>query len=304
VVEEFRRDCPFPLRYMHHANRGPGYTQNQGIRVAVAPLVLLIADDIFLAPGAIAAHLEGHRRHPEASTTILGRVLQSPRLDESVFLSKWDPWHLGAIADDTELPYYMFWACNISFKRAFMTSHGMFLDEFGRGGAANHEDAELGHRLLPHGLRVFTSSEALGYHHHVDTLEGVFKRSYERGVNFHDFRLRVPHPEVAIAYRDYDLAALRAMAPALRGPRRGFLLPADRSVARLALRHVIRTLLFNRLTVAALWRPLFAAAERRGWAARWVREEMYRGVVVYFFKRGCRDALRRFGGLPQSQPQV
>ena len=31
-----------------------------------------------------------------------------------------------------ELPYYMFWACNISFRREFMLAHGMFRDEMGR----------------------------------------------------------------------------------------------------------------------------------------------------------------------------
>lgn len=303
VVEEFRASCPFPLTFLRHANRGPGFTQNRGMREARAPLVMLMADDIFLAPGAIRAHIECHGRHPQPGTAILGRVLQSPKLDETVFLSKWDPWHLGELADDTPLPYHMFWACNISFKREFMLAHGMFRDEMGRAGAAAHEDAELGHRLHAHGLRIYSGREAMGWHHHVETLEGTLKRSFQRGLNFHDFRKRVPHPEIAVTYRDYDLGFLLSEARALRGPRREYLLEGDRSLARLAVRHVARTVLFNRVTVAAFWRPLFALAERSRLVAGLVREGMYRGAVVHYFLRGCREGDRRFGGVPQSQPQ-
>ncbi len=52
-----RERAPFTLRYMTHTNRGLGYTQNQGIRVSKAPIVLLIADDIFLATDAFEVHL-------------------------------------------------------------------------------------------------------------------------------------------------------------------------------------------------------------------------------------------------------
>lgn len=49
-------------RWMTHANAGPGHTQNRGIAEALAPVVLLIADDILLAPQALAAHLALHDR--------------------------------------------------------------------------------------------------------------------------------------------------------------------------------------------------------------------------------------------------
>lgn len=302
MVESARPECPFELKFMRHSNRGPGFTQNRGIREARAPLVLLIADDIFLAPGALQGHLDAHARRPGRGVAILGCVLQSPRLTQTVFLSKWDPWHLGELPDDTLLPYYMFWACNISFKREFMLAHGMFREERGRGGAAAHEDAELGHRLLAHGLEVRTARAALGHHHHVETLEGTLRRSYERGINFHEFRALVPHPEIDVIYRDYGLAFLLAEAPRLRGERREYLMPGDRSLARLGARYLLRIALFNRVTVRVLWLPLFELAERSRWAASLVREGMYRGTVVHYFRRGCRDAERRFGALPQPRP--
>ena len=49
VVEEWTTRAPFRLRYLHHPNQGPGYTQNCGLEAAAAPIVLLMADDIFMS---------------------------------------------------------------------------------------------------------------------------------------------------------------------------------------------------------------------------------------------------------------
>src|SRR5216684_4744505 len=57
VVEEWVPRAPFRLTYLHHENHGPGYTQNRGLEVAQAPLVLLMADDILMSPPALPAHL-------------------------------------------------------------------------------------------------------------------------------------------------------------------------------------------------------------------------------------------------------
>ncbi|CAN5169457.1 hypothetical protein BH11PSE9_BH11PSE9_20430 [soil metagenome] len=301
IVEAARAECRFSMTYLHHANRGPGFTQNRGIRLARAPIVLLMADDIFMSPGALQAHLDTHARHPSPSVAVLGRVLQSPTLTGTVFLAKWNPFRLGDLPDGATLPYTLFWACNISLDREFMLAHGMFRDERGRGGAANHEDVELGYRLHHQGMQLVFAREALGHHHHVETLAGTLRRSYERGLNWEDFRRRVPEPEMDIRYRVYNLASLFARRHEL-SERREYLLGPDRSLARLSLIFVVRSMVFNRLTVHALWLPLFAAAERAGWLAALLRENMYRGVIAYYFLKGCRDGPRHFAALPRSNP--
>lgn len=298
IAAQWQRQARFAMQYLHHPNRGPGHTQNRGIRLARAPIVLLIADDIFLAPGALAAHLARHDANAEGEIAVLGRVLQSPRLTGSVFLTKWDPWHLGDLPDGLEMPYYMFWACNISFRRDFMLQNGMFGDAMGRAGAAAHEDVELGYRLHQHGMRVFYDRGALGLHHHVETLDGSLRRSYQRGLNWLDFRRRVPQPEVDIAYRAYNLATLVAHRAELLGSRKPYLMGADKSLLWLALRHAQRVLLFNRLTTRLFWLPVFNAAERMRWLAACMHEKMYRGVIVHYFIAGCRDGRARFGGAP------
>jgi glycosyltransferase involved in cell wall biosynthesis len=299
VVESMRPLLRFALTYLQHPNSGPGFTQNRGIRAAQAPIILLMADDIFLAPEALAAHLAAHENAAPGERAVLGRVLQSPTLTQSVFLSKWDPWRLGQVPDGQTLPYYMFWACNISLRREFMLQHGMFGQAMGRAGAAAHEDAELGYRLFQQGLRVVFSHQAWGHHHHVETLEGSLKRSRQRGLNWFDFRRKVPHPEVDVVYRAYDLGTLVKHWRALKGPRRAHLPPAEQNLSVLALRHLQRTLMFNRVTVRWLWLPLFAGAERASWLARLVHQNMYRGVIVHHFRQGCREGAQQFGNTPR-----
>jgi len=304
AVEAAQRECACPIAYLHHPNRGPGHTQNRGIRAARAGVVLLIADDIFLDPDAVGAHLACHARDGAPELAALGRVLQSPRLTQTVFLAKWEPWHLADLADGQPMPYYMFWACNISFKRDFMLRHGMFRDEMGRAGAAAHEDVELGYRLHRHGLRIVYARGALGHHHHVETLEGTLRRSYQRGLNWQDFRQRVPEPEIDILYRVYDPRSLLANRAALAGPRRAYLSGGDRSLLRLTLRWGLRGALFNRVTVPGVWLPLFAAAERFPWVAALVHGNLYRGVVVHYFLKGCRDGSAPPAGLSHSRSEV
>ena len=291
VCREFISRAPYELRYLRHDNRGPGYTQNRGIRAAKAPLILLIADDILLKPEALAAHVAAHARYGDSRVAILGNVRQSPDLPPTTFQRKWDPFELGRLAAHEELPYSMFWACNISIDRTFMLQRGMFNDERGPAGAAAHEDVEVGHRLAAHGLRLFHEPAALGYHFHPETLETAIARSYQRGQNWHAAFKRMPNPELVIRQRLHGLSTLLVLRRRL-SERRRYLLPGDRHIGRLMVDVVLRGLLFNRLTVPAFWLPVLDAAERHQQLAAWIHPRFYRGVIVHYFRKGYRDATR------------
>jgi glycosyltransferase involved in cell wall biosynthesis len=290
VVEEAAAGVSFPLKYLGHPNRGPGYTQNRGIREARAPIVLLIADDIFLTPRALEAHLDAHTRNPQEEAAVLGRVLQSPSLHQSVFLRVWDPWGFRFSRDHNELPYYMFWACNISFKRDFMLRRGMFREQMGRAGPAAHEDVELGYRLSQHGLRILYSKEALGYHHHIETWQGTIRRFVQRGLNWPEFRELVPEPEIPVVYRVLNRDTLRDHWRALTGSRRQYLIGTERSLVLMSLRYALRSLLFNRVTVPCLWLPLLRHADRNRLLARLMISRFYRGVFTFHFSRAAATA--------------
>ena len=56
------------------------HAYNRAFEAAQAPIVLLIADDIFLSPQALKEHVEMHRRHPEEEVAMFGRTEISPEL--------------------------------------------------------------------------------------------------------------------------------------------------------------------------------------------------------------------------------
>lgn len=293
VVAEMTPSLPFSLTYLRHENHGPGYTQNRGIERARAPVILLIADDIFLQPGSVRAHLERHQANPEPGVAVLGQVVQSPDLTETVFLSKWDPFRFGDIAGWKELPPYRFWAMNISVKRDFMREHGMYLEHRGRGGPSCMEDLELGIRLHGHGMRLLYAEEAIGLHHHVVTLDQAITRWHERGLNYGEFRRHAPMPELTVFFHVLDRHTVGEYRRVLQGPNafRGL----ERRFAWHVFREAVRRITLNRVTARWIWRPLFDAAERSETVASLVTPKMYRAFLYYHFLRGVADGRRRFG---------
>ena len=295
VVEEWMTRAPFRLRYLHHSNHGPGYTQNRGIEAAEAEIVLLMADDIFMTPPALKAHIETHRAYPQQEVAVVGRVDEAPPLDQSVFMRKWVHWtQYREFTGLQELPYWRFMACNISVKRSFVLRYGPYREEMGRAGPAAHEDPQLGYRLSRGNIRILYCPQALGLHHHPTTFEAACGRRYMQGLNFGEFHHHAPVPEIPVAYHVLTWRTLPDHISALFGPRRQYLMPADRNPAVLLSRHMLRVLLFNSLMVRGLWEPMVRAAERSPAIARLMHWQLYRGVLFHHFLRGCRDGYRMF----------
>ena len=296
VVQEAQKSAPFKLSYLRNPeNRGPGYTQNQGLRHAQAPLVLLMADDIWMSPRALNAHIKSHEANPAREIAVLGRAIQSPRLTQSVFLRTWNPFRFNAFDGQTEVPYYRFWACNISAKRDLILSCGGFREHRGRAGAPAHEDPELGYRLHKVGLRILFEPSAWGHHYHVVPIEGACQRKYETGLNFGEFREYVPEPEIPVAYHVLNRYTVRDHLQTYRGPRRQFLPPGDRNPLKLLAREVARRIAFNQVTVPLLLEPLVRGAERNALLRKFATSTVYRGILFHHFLRGCRDGDRRYG---------
>jgi GT2 family glycosyltransferase len=293
VVADFAKTARCAVTSLRHDNRGAGYTQNRGIHAARAPLVLLIADDIWLRPEALRAHLDVHREHPESEVAVLGKVVQSPELTQTAFLRRFDPWGLDGLHGVTELPFTMFWACNVSVKKAFMLRGGLFREDPGPAGPHAHHDTELGYRLHRLGLRLLFCERALGFHYHHATFEQVRRQYYERGLNWPWFREQVPAPEALVLARLLTLDTLPEFARALRAGKR--IPERDRSLARHVARTLLRNAAFNRVTVPMLWEPLRARADASRPIESLLGRGVYRGLLHYHFERGIRDAARRSG---------
>jgi glycosyltransferase involved in cell wall biosynthesis len=295
VVEEWMQRAPFRLRYIQHSNHGPGYTQNRGLEAAEAPLVLLMADDIWMSPCALSAHLAFHRSHPEPAVAVVGRLEEAPPQNASVFLRHWVHWpQYREFTDLSELPYYRFMACNISAKRDFVLRYGPYREQMGRAGPAAHEDPLLGYQLSQAGLRILYCPEALGFHHHPTTFEAACERRYMQGLNFGEFCRHAPVPEIPVVYHLLKWWTLADHWRTFTGPRRRHLMPADRNIPVLVARHLLRAAVFNGLAVRYLWEPVVQASERNPAIARLMNWQIYRGVLFYHFLRGCREGHRRF----------
>jgi GT2 family glycosyltransferase len=275
------------IRYLRHENHGPGYTQNRGIRAADGSLVLLLADDIFLTPTALSAHLKRHREQPDPKIAVLGQTIRSPEMKGSRFQRTWGGFGLDRFDHLKELPPYLFWAFNLSFKRDFILANGAFNELPGRGGPPAHEDTELGCRLHHQGMILLYAKEALGYHYHPTTLRLAARRYYERGLNYHDLVRRVSDPKLTVFFRVLDWRTLGSYRRALRDS--PWLGGRERYLLWHIFRHSARWIFFNRLTVPAFWRPLLERCQVDGLLSRITPPYVYAPFLFYHFLAGIRD---------------
>lgn len=265
-VARLMPSLPYRLTYLHHENRGPGYSQNRAIRVAAAPIVLLMPDDVQPLPTLLAEHLLGHRQFPAPCWAVLGKVVQSPELTPTMMHRHWNPFRYDTLEGKTELEAVHFLACNISVKKEFLLKNGMFREH---GGAA-HEDIELGYRLGLCGLRIFYRPAALAHHHHEETLDSACCRAFERGRNFTVLTASIP-PELA-----YPLYKLFTPAAGIR------------ACLRMLPRELLRLLFFNALTVPFLWCSVLRRSDRNKLFGLFASNAAYRGVTGHFFRKGFR----------------
>jgi GT2 family glycosyltransferase len=286
MVEALAPSLPYRLRYFWHQNRGPGASQNRGIREAAADLILLMPDDVQPTPTMLAAHVEFHQRHPEENIAALGRVLQSPALPRTMFLTNWDPFKFKGMTQEMELPYWKFWACNISVHKSFLLKNGLFSEWLG----AAHEDVELGYRLARKGLRIVYTPEPLAYHYHLETLESAVARQYQRGLNWRIIEEAVKDPQIHVFYKILTRHTLKYHVQTFARISQTDLPAGDRFLPWLLFKQTVRWVVFNRFTVPAIWLPFLAAADKSPVLAAVVHPYMVRGAVFYHFVKGYRDS--------------
>jgi glycosyltransferase involved in cell wall biosynthesis len=285
MVKSMVSAVPYLLRYYYHQNKGPGATQNVGIRESHGNLILLLADDMHAAPGLLESHVGFHQAHPQPFAAVLGSVFQSPDLPPTAFQRKWDPFRYFELEGKQELPYWKFWACNISVKRAFLLENGLFREPRG----AAHEDVELGYRLSQKGLHIFYNPQALAYHYHTETLQNAAKRGYERGLNWAFIEENVPDPQIYVKYHILNFRTLKYHYLTFKNLSKSSLPLSDRILPWLLFKQLIRSLVFNRLTVPGLWMKLLPKAEHSPVFAALTPRYCFRGTVFYHFVRGCHD---------------
>lgn len=270
LISEYAAQAPYTLTLVVNVHAGCGATHNSGILRARGDIVLMIADDILPTRRLLEEHARMHDIHPDPAVGIVGRLEQSPALAQTVFQKSWNRLLNARFPRNrTELDYREFWVNNLSFKKDFMLRHGMFRV----WPPASHEDVELGYRLQTQGMRLIFCDAALAFHHHPETIDSLACRSYLQGYNWSLFEAHVPERWV------------RA--------RSGNFVWGDGIAARLrfSVRLVVRSVLFNRLTVSRLWMPLIRRAETCAWLTPFVPPSVGK-VAAYYFRKGIVDSRR------------
>jgi hypothetical protein len=95
-----------------------------------------------------------------------------------------------------------------------------------------------------------------------------------------------------VKYHILNLRTVKHYVSTFRDLSRAALPPSDRNLPLLLFKHLVRWLLFNGVSVPALWMRLLPKAETNAWLAALVNPYFYRGAVFYHFVKGCRVAAR------------
>lgn len=147
-------------------------------RRAAGELVIFNDDDVIPSPELTAEHMAFHQRHTAAPEAALGRVGWHPEVRATPFM-RWlgergPMFGFAHFSPGERLHFFAFYTCNLSLKREFLLSHGLFDERF--PGAA-FEDTELSWRLHQAGLRLYYHPRAYGQHYqHFN-----FQQAVERG---------------------------------------------------------------------------------------------------------------------------
>lgn len=281
AVNSLISSMPYSLRYFHHKNQGPGFTQNRGIKEARSELVLLMGDDIWTSPGMLEKHVKTHGEYPDENIAVLGKVTQSPEIPFTVMHKYWDPFRYDVFEGKRQLDAIHFLACNISVKRKFLLENGLYKETKG----AAHEDIELGYRLGQKGLKIIYEKDAFAHHYHPETLPNACKRAYERGLNFDMLTENIPKSTI---YPIYHICT----------PEAGL-----KAFIKMLFREIPRMLLFNKWSVNGFWLPVLNRAESSFIAALFANGISYRGTIYYHMRRGIKD-LRKNRQMIEPAPKV
>jgi len=146
---------------------GVSAARNHGLRIARAPLVLFLGDDILAEPGLLAAHAAAHARQSDEdeAVAVQGHVRWADELGRTPFMDFLDEgrWQFDFPREDEfDAGWGRFYACNLSVKRSFVIASGGFDESFTWG----YEELELACRLRDRGLALRWAPWARAEHLH------------------------------------------------------------------------------------------------------------------------------------------
>ncbi len=209
VAERLRAlGVPFSLQVFDQPNAGPAAARDRGIKAARGEFVVVVDDDMQLAPDFLAEHLRLHR---QGRRVVLGQIRPAPELRRMPLFERFHAEMLARFAARVRAGTQRVRGTdvctgNVSFPRADYLAVGGFDRAFDRS-----EDAELGLRLEQTGLELVFSEAAYTVHgsDHV-RLDVWLRRAYRYGRN--DLRISRKHALLAHANPWRFLFAMHLLA--------------------------------------------------------------------------------------------
>jgi glycosyltransferase involved in cell wall biosynthesis len=200
LLERVGRDYSLPFRHAHEPRPGPAVARNTGVRNSSGEVILFLGDDTEpQRSDLVARHAELHRRRPERSYAVLGRVTWDPRRPITPFMRwlenggpQFHYWRIRAGAVD---PAYYFYTAQLSLKRAVFDAAGGFDERFP---FAALEDIEFGIRMSRAGVELDYHPELLVLHDHPTALARTLTRLELTGRSaalYHELFPHRPHDD-------------------------------------------------------------------------------------------------------------
>ncbi|HXX40081.1 MAG TPA: glycosyltransferase [bacterium] len=248
---------PVAIRYVAQANLGRSAARNRGARAARGRLLLFLDADIWATPTLLASH---HAHYPPGTQRlgVQGRSLTHPEARTTLFM------RAREITPDLSVRRRH----NLSPVHIITRNFSVFRREFEEAGGFDEgftgygwEDIELAMRMQAFGIRFDYEPDALAYHYHVETFDGIRRKLRQAG-------------EGAVYFwrkhgRSVQLGLFLEILPAM--------LP-------------FKWLVFRTPLFMPLFRWLLPGAERRGWLL--VANECYTELIWEAYYDGVFAALR------------
>lgn len=150
VIEAARQRASCAFTVIAQANAGLARARNAGIARARGERIIFIDDDVLPIPAFVAAHLNAHRRAPNA--IVRGAVINTQSFERL-------PTPTWTLADYSG---NFFWTSNVSVPLGTLQRVGSFTEAFREYG---WEDIELGLRLRAARVRAVFNRYAVAFHY-------------------------------------------------------------------------------------------------------------------------------------------
>jgi glycosyltransferase involved in cell wall biosynthesis len=247
-----------PIRYLSQTNLGRSAARNAGARAARGRILLFVDSDFWGTPGLLAEH---HRHYPPEVRRrgVQGRWIVHADARVTPFMKTKEIARDLTLRRRRNLSPFHITTRNFSMLRADLEGIGGFDEGFSGYG---WEDIELALRLHARGVIFEYEPRAVGYHHHVEDLEGTRRKLRQAG-------------EGAVYFwrkhgRSFRIGLFLEIAP--------FLLP-------------LKWLVYRTPLVMPLIRWVLPRAEAREWLL--ILNECYSNLLWEAYYEGVFGALRK-----------